>query len=241
MLFGGGQEYTFMDDSWTWDGARWSRVSSDGPSPRSGSIAADDPADGNVVLYGGSWNTQSTGLTYYDTWTFANNRWTQVLPSTEAAPPDERQAMLTAGSGGPGLRPLCSERAAPCMSLEGAPQLGLDAGYLVFAMKPADKNARCVSYVARDQLFGPFHLIGVFCESSGGGAPVIGAQVAVHVSGCANVRAYPLQGPVVKCLANGTVATIDDGPASMPYQPTASLWWHLKGIGWIAHELLLPA
>ena len=240
LLYGGDKEFTFMGDSWTWDGARWSRVSGDTPSPRSGSLTADDGADGEVVLYGGEWNTQSIGMSYYDTWIFQNNRWTLVQPTTEAAPADDRQAMLTAGAGGPGLRRLCSQGSPPCMSLEGTPQLGLQAGYLVFSMNPADTNARCVSYVGQDQPFGAFHLAGVICGAAAGGLPVVGGQVTVHVRGCANVRDFPLQGPVAKCLPNGTVATIDDGPVGL-YAPNETLWWHLSGIGWVQHDLLLPA
>ncbi|TME47133.1 MAG: hypothetical protein E6I56_05025 [Chloroflexi bacterium] len=241
VVFGGSQLYTFLGDTWSWDGSRWSAAATSGPSPRTGSLMVVDVADGSLLLWGGWWGTQSAALTYYDTWTWKDKQWTLLDPTTEPAPADDRGAMLTAGSGGPGLRPLCSQAPPPCMSLEGDPQLGLDAGYLVFDLNPPGQASICISYLLRTSPFGSFSLIGVYCGGRNGPMPRIGAQVTVHANGCANVRAFPLQGPAVACLPNGTAATIDDGPAGFAFGQSPTIWWHLKGRGWIAHELLLAS
>jgi hypothetical protein len=45
---------------------------------------------------------------------------------------------------------------------------------------------------------------------------------------------------VVACLPNGSGVTLDDGPATA-LDPNPSIWWHVRGKGWVAHSLLLPA
>ena len=80
---------------------------------------------------------------------------------------------------------------------------------------------------------------GVHPARETGVVPRLGATVTVFVlKGCVNVRADAgLLGAPSGCLANGTQAVIDGGPQ----QVDARIWWHLKGLGWMTHDVLLPA
>lgn len=74
VLFGGyhtaGDDVTRLGDTWEWDGRRWTRVSTDGPSPRSGAAMAWHPELRAVVLFGGS------GGPLGDTWSWDGRAWT---------------------------------------------------------------------------------------------------------------------------------------------------------------------
>jgi hypothetical protein len=195
-----------------------------------------------VFLYGG-FAIGSFPLNYFDVWTWARGSWTLAQPTTIAAPPDEREALLQAASTGPGLPSSCS---APCMSVRGQPQIGFYAGYVVFDLTPPQGSKDlCISYVsyvskAAEMTFasGPWHQVGVACGPIDGHMPQVGAQAQVSVSGCANIRTFPQDGGVVSCLPNGTVVKIDDGPVAL-LGNTNRLWWHIQQRGWIAHELLV--
>src|SRR6185503_597545 len=59
---------------WEWDGARWTRVATTGPSARSLTRLAYDPSRGKVVLFGG-WNGSAiTG----DTWEWDGATWQPI-------------------------------------------------------------------------------------------------------------------------------------------------------------------
>jgi hypothetical protein len=76
VLFGG--RYTSPDgvtrlgDTWEWDGRRWIRVSTGGPSPRSGAAMAWHPELRAVVLFGGS------GGPLGDTWAWDGSAWIRL-------------------------------------------------------------------------------------------------------------------------------------------------------------------
>jgi hypothetical protein len=56
------------------------------------------------------------------------------------------------------------------------------------------------------------------------------------VSGCANVRSHPgLQSIILECLRNGAVVDVD----SAPVYADNRIWWHLQGLGWMAHDFLV--
>ena len=64
-------------------------------------------------------------------------------------------------------------------------------------------------------------------------------------SGCINVRAAPgYTSRIVKCLPVDSTVTVDSGPvfvAESSPSDSANLnrvWWHLSGLGWMAHEYL---
>src|SRR5437773_2235475 len=56
VLFGGWDGFPYLGDTWTWDGADWTRrdpAPSSTPQPRYGMGMAYDAAHGQVVLFGG--------------------------------------------------------------------------------------------------------------------------------------------------------------------------------------------
>ncbi|MEZ0335725.1 MAG: hypothetical protein ACAI18_17155 [Gemmatimonadales bacterium] len=77
VLFGGRYEVdgktVRLGDTWEWDGSQWTRMSSSGPSPRSGAAMAYHPGLQAVVLFGGS------GGPLGDTWSWNGREWT-LLP-----------------------------------------------------------------------------------------------------------------------------------------------------------------
>jgi len=88
VLFGGAQLGTPLNDTWTWDGANWTRQKPNrSPSPRQFIAMADDPVRGRVVLFGGSDYTYTS--TYHnDTWEWDGSNWLPVL--TGSAPSARR-------------------------------------------------------------------------------------------------------------------------------------------------------
>ncbi len=86
ILFGGGLSSSssgFMDDTWKFLGGSWTNItSSTSPSPRDAASMAYDPADGYVILFGGS----SASTTFGDTWRFLGGLWTNITPSTGPSP-----------------------------------------------------------------------------------------------------------------------------------------------------------
>jgi hypothetical protein len=239
LIFGGGfsSRFSVLSDTWSWDGNAWMQLHPiASPWARKGAIAISSPADKSVFLYGGGWNTQAFGSEFHDLWQWANGTWTLIQPTTANAPADRKDAILQAASTGPGLLPRCGQASGACMSLDGEPQMGYYSAYAVFdLMPPQGQNVQCVSYVSRDQPAGSWSLVGVMCGPIGGHTPQLRATAQVNVKGCANARDLPQIGQVLSCLANGTLVTIDDGPVSVQ----GTLWWHLAGRGWMAHQLLV--
>jgi len=81
VLFGGqvrGPEgVTYLDDTWTWDGATWTEATpAHSPSARSGASLAYDGVEGTLLLFGGA-DTQPLG----DTWTWDGGVWTPQAPA----------------------------------------------------------------------------------------------------------------------------------------------------------------
>jgi hypothetical protein len=82
VVFGGRRasrngEVIRLGDTWEWDGRTWSRVSTNGPSPRSGAAMTWHPELRAVVLFGGS------GGPLGDTWSWDGRSWTR-LPIPQA-------------------------------------------------------------------------------------------------------------------------------------------------------------
>jgi hypothetical protein len=72
-LAGGGMQFTYLNDTWAWDGHSWRRVSTSGPSPRSDAGLAYDPMSKAVVLYGGV----SDSASFQDTWSWEGANWSR--------------------------------------------------------------------------------------------------------------------------------------------------------------------
>jgi len=114
MLFGGhtfdDQGFTTYADTWTWDGANWQQITSEGPSPRDGARAIFIPSSDQILLFGGAEiDTSVTNLN--DTWLWDGNQWKEVEvegPPARVHPAmafDEsrRVVVMTGGSNGPGV------------------------------------------------------------------------------------------------------------------------------------------
>lgn len=81
LLFGGASHTTgtFFNDTWAWEGNTWTQLSpASSPSTRNGHVMSSDPANGEIVLYGG--NLQGSRLS--DTWTWDGSNWSQESPAT---------------------------------------------------------------------------------------------------------------------------------------------------------------
>lgn len=76
LLFGGSGSAMF-GDTWTWNGVRWSRVATTGPSPRNVPVLAYDATRRRVVLYGG----QAGPTLLSDTWEWDGVSWTERATS----------------------------------------------------------------------------------------------------------------------------------------------------------------
>jgi cysteine-rich repeat protein len=86
VLFGGENGGTRFGDTWQWDGATWSQMTtSPAPSARSQHAMAYDRARGEVVLFGGI--EEGTNLRLGDTWTWtASGGWVQEQPLASPSP-----------------------------------------------------------------------------------------------------------------------------------------------------------
>jgi hypothetical protein len=119
VLFGGASgidrpcKAAQFDDTWTYDGSTWTRESpSTSPPGRSLAVMADDPATGQLILFGG--NAQRyTGFgclgfeNFNDTWTYSGGTWSQLAPSispsmraTSAMAYDEQTSQMILFGGG---------------------------------------------------------------------------------------------------------------------------------------------
>lgn len=76
LLFGGRGAVTY-DDTWEWDGQRWTRLSEHAVLPRTNAATSYDAARAQVVLFGG----RDDGSYYGDTWEW-NAAWTQRAPTS---------------------------------------------------------------------------------------------------------------------------------------------------------------
>lgn len=66
------------DDTWAWNGQSWSQLTmATHPSYRSLASMADNPANGQVLLYGGTADLGTLG----DTWSFSAGTWSQLHPT----------------------------------------------------------------------------------------------------------------------------------------------------------------
>ncbi len=86
LLFGGNSrdaenQYTYVADTWTLGNTGWTRIASDGPSPRSSFSMAYDAARERTVVFGGYFE----GAAYDDTWIFDGAKWRKADGSGPAS------------------------------------------------------------------------------------------------------------------------------------------------------------
>lgn len=80
VLFGGNTSFAppfeagLRDDTWEWDGQRWSEIKASGPAKRDHNNLIYDAARGQTILYGGGAN----GVLLGDTWAFDGRQWTKL-------------------------------------------------------------------------------------------------------------------------------------------------------------------
>jgi hypothetical protein len=86
ILFGGvsapsgpNEEQVFLNDTWAWDGQRWTRLAEGGPPGRYAHGMVFDERAGVVLLYGGA--AAHRGAPLLDMWTWDGNRWTEIRTS----------------------------------------------------------------------------------------------------------------------------------------------------------------
>jgi hypothetical protein len=82
LLFGGwGTEETSpagdRSSLWAWDGTTWTRLATDGPSPRHEASMTYDAGRGRVVLYGGRSGAFPTEAVLSDTWEWDGSAWSR--------------------------------------------------------------------------------------------------------------------------------------------------------------------
>ena len=83
VLFGGvsaqpepNQPQTFFNDTWTWDGQRWSKAAESGPRGRYAHGMVFDERAGVVLLYSGAAAHRDAPLS--DMWQWDGTRWTEI-------------------------------------------------------------------------------------------------------------------------------------------------------------------
>src|SRR5439155_20584824 len=99
VLFGGQTTQGSSDETWTWDGAKWTEMMPvHKPPARRAAAMAYDPAHQVVVLYGGLVQDRNEGIAASDTWTWDGSDWTMVSPKTDSPGDREGPVMVTAGN-----------------------------------------------------------------------------------------------------------------------------------------------
>lgn len=91
VLFGGGGSTdrpctaAQFGDTWTYNGTTWTQQSPTvSPSARQGAVMANDPATGELVVFGGGslvGGAGCHGVEFNDTWRYDGASWSQRAPS----------------------------------------------------------------------------------------------------------------------------------------------------------------
>ena len=113
ILFGGfgynaSGDITYLDDTWSYASGHWTELISNAsctattcPSPRAGAMLAYDAQTQSLIMFGG-YVFHYSGIfgggyvsAYNDTWSFANDTWTNITESAGAAPPGRLEAAMS--------------------------------------------------------------------------------------------------------------------------------------------------
>src|SRR5581483_4311008 len=83
VLFGGYDGFSYVDQTWVWDGTSWSRQKNHPAPARTLTSMWYDPNLKKTVIYGGIGRLTSTDriTRYSDMWTFDGTGWTQLTPN----------------------------------------------------------------------------------------------------------------------------------------------------------------
>jgi hypothetical protein len=90
VLFGGFDGVNYINETWTWDGAAWTRVKNNPPTSRALAALWFDPTLKKTVLFGGIGRKSSVDRIerFNDMWSFDGSGWTQI--KNVATVPDQR-------------------------------------------------------------------------------------------------------------------------------------------------------
>lgn len=115
VLFGGaasnGRSPLWLDDTWSWDGSRWTQRHVDvSPGARASASAVYSDTASGIVMFGGSGQS-----VFGDTWLWRNGTWTPLSPA--ASPPPRAHAAMAYDNdnqliilfGGQGVGPTVDE------------------------------------------------------------------------------------------------------------------------------------
>ena len=86
VLFGGNrvlfgrnpEDNKYLDDTWEWDGRKWTQIEVGGPPPRAEAVMAFDEHRGRAVLFGGHSRSDQGRKWWGDTWEWDGNKWTEI-------------------------------------------------------------------------------------------------------------------------------------------------------------------
>ena len=84
-----------LNDTWTWNGSIWTaQTPATAPPPITGGCAAEDPASGHLIMFGGN-NVIPTagGEAFNDTWQWTGTNWVKLAPAS--SPPANGQCVMT--------------------------------------------------------------------------------------------------------------------------------------------------
>lgn len=91
VLFGGFDEFNYLYDVWTWDGAKWTEIKrkvKEAPPARGLPAMFYDPISKRTIVYGGIGRpTPEDAIKRYDDmWAFDGAKWTELKPTTKPGP-----------------------------------------------------------------------------------------------------------------------------------------------------------
>ncbi len=138
VLFGGrastSSSATHYSDTWTWDGAAWTRSSAEGPSPRYDHVMAYDPQQQRVVLNGGRSRFQDA-----EDWIYDGESWSPI------------GGILDFGQGG-----MCFDEFLGVLTATGWPVTGvwrrLPNGWVSWGAAPGDERNETYSTLVYDPI-----------------------------------------------------------------------------------------
>ncbi len=93
VMFGGFGPNGYLNDTWGFVDGMWLSIDGSGVAPpaRAGASLTYDPATQSLILFGGSSNVAGRSL-LNDTWSFADNAWTEL--SASSGPPSRAEAAM---------------------------------------------------------------------------------------------------------------------------------------------------
>jgi hypothetical protein len=89
VLFGGiAADGQHRDDTWEWDGTRWTAITASGPAARARHRMTFDAARGVSLLFGGDTGNPSSGqwVLSDETWTWNGSAWGKLQPARSPSP-----------------------------------------------------------------------------------------------------------------------------------------------------------